>query len=312
MLVALAMTVLISIAAIVVDLGHAYVTARQMQNASDAAAMAGSHTLDAMRGDPTATPQGTALKVDGRVRQIAVRNGAQADLVTCTWIQWDGTRLTPCSAPAPATAGGVEVSSGAVNQADFSQVLGVDSLRLDRVAAATIQPLMGQDAPLLVCAFGQEPSAPLLIGPPYSINPAAVGQIYNAHGNDVADCSLKSSSWKGVAGVGPFQLPGWLPLSTGVKAGPTRTQIAGQPGCGVDLNVNGCVLVLPICSTGNAKPGIQGKLLCEVWGAFKLVIQDATKNSHPFQLMGRAEAIVGIGGNGSPGADDVRLIRLIR
>ncbi len=313
MLITLAVTVLFSMAAIVVDLGHAYVTARQMQNASDAAAMAGARTLDRMH-LAGASATSTAANVDATVRRIAGRNGAQASLVTCTWIDWDGTRLTPCSdATHAGTADGVEVSSGAVNAADFAQVLGVDQLRLDRMAAATIQPLVGQDAPLLVCAFDQANAPDLLVppsGPTYSINPLAVGHIYSAHGHDIADCKLKSNAWKGVAGVGPFELPGWLPIATGMKAGPTRAQIAGQPGCGANLDALGCVLVLPICSEGNGMPGIQGQLKCQRWGAFKLVAK--TSNSHDFELLGAAEAIVGVGGNGSAGQDDVRLVRLIR
>lgn len=323
-LVALGMTMLLTIAAIVLDLGGLYVTARQMQNASDAAAMAGTSALDKAR---LAGKDGHRIvaAVEATVTQIASRNGADRALITCMLIAWDGTALGPCSDPAAAVvADGVDVSAGAVKKTGFAGVLGVKSLRVDRQAAATIQPLIGHDAPLLVCAFDQ-PGMPDLLrpatqivtgGPVYTVNPAAVspdrgksGPIYRAHAPHVADCGLQGESFKGAAGSGPFMLPDWLPIATGVRAGPVRTEIAGEPGCGADLALE-CVLILPICSGSNKRPGSAGQLFCDLFGAFRLVAE--TANTQDFRLLGAAQAIIGIGGNGYARPNDVRLIRLIR
>jgi hypothetical protein len=322
--VALGMTMLLTMAAIVLDLGRTYVTARLVQNASDAAAMAGASTLDKMRlaGYDAIT---IGASVEATVRQIASRNGGDPDLTTCMFISWDGTVLAPCTEPsAAAVASGVDVNVGAVNQTGFAKILGVDSLRVDRQAAATIQPLVGHDAPLLVCGFDQPNAPDLLIpttptmegGSSYGVNPAAVspddgytGPVYRAHAPHVADCGLHGESFKGVAGEGPFMLPDWLPIATGVRAGPTRVQIAGEPGCGTDYVLD-CVLILPICSGSNGRPGSNGQMFCNVWGAFRLTAKSA--NTQDFRLLGAAQAIIGIGGNGWPGPNDVRLIRLIR
>ena len=322
--VALGMTMLLTVAAIVLDLGRVYVTARQMQNASDAAAMAGASTLDRMRlagRDRSAI----AAAVEATVMQTARRNGVKPELITCMLIAWDGTVLAPCSnAAAVSLADGVDVSAGAVNETGFAGILGVDSLRVERQAAATIQPLIGHDAPLLVCGFDQPGMPDLLIpatstipgGSAYAINPAAVspdrgasGPVYRAHAPHVATCGLLGESFKGDAGHGPFMLPDWLPIATGVRAGPIRVQIAGEPGCGLDLQLQ-CVLILPICSGSNGSPGAAGQMFCNLWGAFRLVAK--TANTQDFRLIGSAQAIIGIGGNGYAGPNDVRLIRLIR
>lgn len=326
-LATLGMTMLLSVSAIVIDLGRVYVSARQTQNATDAAAMAGANTLDAMNLANT-DPVSTAAAVDAVVMQIATRNGADGSLVACTWITWTGAPTVACGNPVGVrAASGVQVSAVAVNQTIFAKVMGRDTMRLERMAAATVQPLVGQDAPLLVCAFGQtgSPAPPNLLlpvvpfvagGPAYVINPLAVspdngvsGPVYKAHAPHVADCGLQGSSWKGVAGEGPFVLPDWLPIATGVKAGPTRSQIAGQPGCGTDLAV-GCVLVLPVCSGSNGGSGSNGQMFCDMFGAFKLVAE--TSNTQQFRLLGAAEATIGLGGNGAVGDNDVRVIRLIR
>lgn len=94
-----------------------------------------------------------------------------------------------------------------------------------------------------------------------------------------------------------------------MRAGPIGTQIAGEPGCGVDFPLE-CVLILPICSGSNNRPGINGQMYCDLSGAFRLVAK--TANTQDFRLLGAAQAIIGIGGNGYARPNDVRLIRLIR
>lgn len=314
--VAFAVLVLFAVAAIVVDLGQGVVTGRQLQNASDAAALAGARALDKVR---LSAGLVSASTVDATVQLIASRNGAQSTLVTCTVIKWDQTPLGPCSNAANVNdplADGVLVSAGALTPTVFARVRGTTQLRQDRTAAATVQPLVGQQAPLLVCVFLQpgQPdifvaTSPLGVLPVvYAINPAAIGHPYLAHAPHVDNCGLASSAWKGDAGPGVFVLPGWLDIATGVKAGPIRSQIAGQPGCSPTMTI-GCVLVLPICSGSNGLSGISGRLLCERFGVFKLLSQ--TVNTQTFTLLAGGEATPGLGGTGVPGPNDARMIKLV-
>jgi len=314
--VALIVLCLFAVASIVVDLGQGIVTGRQLQNASDAAALAGARALDKVR---LSAGSVSATTVDATVQLVATRNRAQAGLVTCTVIGWDQTPLGPCSTSSNVNnplADGVLVSAGAITATTFARVLGTTQLRQDRTAAATVQPLVGQQAPLLICAFLQ-PGQPdiFVIASPigvvpivYAFNPAAIGHPYLAHAPHVDNCGLASQAWKGDAGPGVFLLPGWLDIATGVQAGPIRSQIAGQPGCSPTMTL-GCVLVLPVCSGSNGLSGIHGRLLCERFGVFRLLSQ--TANSQTFTLLAGGEATPGLGGTGIPGPNDARMIKLV-
>ncbi len=316
-LVAFLVPVMVVVAAIVIDMGQGYVTAREMQNAADAAALAGSRTLDRVKAgkeSPSAVAA-TALSV-------ATANGAEASRVTCTVIGWRGNALGPCSNMVAVTheeADGVDVTAGRASPTFFlgsTATIGAvtRNLVVSRDSAATIQPLISQDAPLLVCAFGQSdgknPSPDIFVGSPgsYVINPVAVGRRYLAHGPHVADCGLPGSGWKGVSASGTFTLPDWLGIDTGVRAGPVRSQILGEIACGTTLTV-GCALVLPVCSMSNQQSGTNGQLYCDRFAGFRLVTQ--TSNSHTFELLGRSTVTNGRGGAGRPGPHDVRIVSLI-
>ena len=305
------------IAAIVIDLGQGYVTAREMQNAADAAALAGSRTLDRVKAGKE-LPSAVAATA----RSVATANGAEASRVACTVIGWRGDTLGSCSNTAAVTheeADGVEVSAGRASPTFFMGATGIigavtTNLVVSRDSAATIQPLISQEAPLLVCAFaqsdGKTPSPDIFVGLPgsYEINPLAVGRRYLAHGPHVADCGLPGSGWKGVSTTGTFTLPDWLGIDTGVRAGPVRSQILGEIACGTTLTV-GCALVLPVCSMSNGQSGTNGQLFCDKFAAFRLV--STTSNSHTFELLGRSTVTNGRGGAGVPGRDDVRIVSLI-
>ena len=326
--------VLIAFAAIVIDLGQAYADARRLQNAADAAALAGTRALDKVR-----VAGAAASTVDSTAREVATANGADASRVTCTVIGWDGTELGACADTAAVThreADGVLVSAGASRPTLFARALvaavagsfragmpagnvladvGLATLTQTRDSAATTQPLTGQDAPLLACAFGQtdgrNASPDILVGSPgsYTINPAAIGSRYLLHDPHVATCGLASSGWKGVAGLGPFNLPSWLDVGTGVSAGPIRSRIASEMACNTGLFV-GCALVLPVCTRSNAAAGTNGQLYCDTFAAFRLVVDRS--NSQTFELLGAVTVTEGVGGPGIPDPRAPRLIKLIR
>jgi hypothetical protein len=318
-LVALLVPVLVAVAAIVIDLGQAYADGRQLQNAADAAALAATRALDRVHvaGDAPSTVQASA-------RAVATANGSELAQVGCTVIDWRGTPIGPCSDQNAVThrdADGVLVKAGASRRTIFGGAVGMlgagpgwPTLNQTRNSAATAQPLIGQDAPLLACAFnqtdGQTPSPDILVGTStaYAINPLAVGKRYMLHDPNVSDCGLPGSSFKGDAGPGPFQLPGWIDIATGVKAGPIRSRIAGEIVCNNGLVV-GCALVLPVCTRNNGESGINGQLFCDLFAAFRLVHADA--NTHVFELLGPVTVIEGVGGPGKPDPRAPRLIKLI-
>jgi Flp pilus assembly protein TadG len=312
-LVAFMLTAMIAVAAIVIDLGQGYVTARRMQNAADAAALAATRALDRVK-----LGMELPAAVDSAARLIATANGSDDALVACIVTDWQGAPLGPCADPAAVTntkADGVRVGTGTSWLATFAVVgPAAMTLTVSRSSAATVQPLTGQDSPLLACAFGQSdgrnPQPDLLTGSPghYTVNPSAVGRSYLLHDPQVALCGLASPSWKGDAGPGPFNLPGWLPVTTGDKAGPIRSQIAGETVCGSAMYV-GCALVVPICDRSNGGSGSNGQLYCDTFGAFELVAQSS--NSQTFRFLGRATVANGQGGDGAPGPDDVRVVKLI-
>lgn len=329
-LVAFLVPVIIAVAAIVIDLGQAYADGRRLQNAADAASLAATRALDRVHlvGAAPST-------VESAARSVAMANGAESGLFACTIVDWRGNPLGPCSndmAVRHADADGVLVTAGATRRTVFGGALGVvglgpsagprlfaadsawGTLTQTRTSAATVQPLVGQDAPLLACAFnqtdGRAASPNILVGTSgaYSINPVALGKRYMLHDPDVSECGLSGSSFKGDAGPGPFQLPGWIDIATGVKAGPIRSRIAGQTVCNTGLVV-GCALVLPVCTHSNGASGIAGELYCEVFAAFRLV--DADSNTHIFELLGAVTIIEGVGGPGKPDPYGPRLIKLI-
>jgi hypothetical protein len=353
-LLAVGMVVFLGVAAVAIDLGVAYASSRQMQNAADAAALAGTQELECLKFAPATDPAGcqvfpaTAAAVASVVSSTAVTNGSDPSQLTCSVISGyiagttpDFQVIGPCSSPsswtpylhAPNASGqqadGVAVGTGATEHAFFGGSTGVRNLSQHRQAAATVQSLAGGGAPLLACAFDQTDqetggAAPNLLvtsatSPSgYATNPAAVynpgtqSPQYLLHGPHVSTCNLSSDGWKGLADESQSwpSLPGWLPILTGDKAGPTRVALANQQDCASLDAGTGCVLVLPICTTSNNHGGINGLLYCVGYGAFKLL--SSKSNSQNFAFLGLANASSGVTGQGNPDPDGVNVVTLIQ
>lgn len=186
-LVALSMTLIVGMAALAIDLGTAYSSSRQMQNAADDAALAatrvlqcyevtnpaspmypGAANLVTMLGKyncPTATPD-TASQVATTASQVAQSdNGAQVE--SCEIISYYGSSATPpyynvvdpnCSDTGwytSADADGVYVSAQTTEHTAFGKAVGTAQLSQLRQGAATIQQLIGVgplNSIILVCA----------------------------------------------------------------------------------------------------------------------------------------------------------------
>ena len=290
----------------------------------------------------------TSAAVGSVVTSTATANGADSSQLTCEVISGylpgstpDYQVIAPCSDTAAWVpylnstdaagneADGVYVETGTTEQAVFGSSTGVRHLTQQRQAAATVQSLAGGGAPLLACAYNQTDQktgqpAPNLLLPSstsstgYVVNPAAVynsstqSPQYFLHGPHVSDCNLSSSAWKGLADEGQAwpDLPGYLPILTGDKAGPTRVAIANQQDCASVDGSTGCVLVLPICTLSNGSSGINGSLYCVGYGAFQLLSSNA--NSQNFAFLGLANASSGITSTGNPDPNGVNVVTLIQ
>jgi Flp pilus assembly protein TadG len=171
-IVALTMTMMVTITAIVIDLGNTYATHRQVQNAVDAAAMAATRQL--AKGATGATILSTAQTVVGA-------NGADSSSVVCRII---ANTLTPTPFPflttdgAPLTcanytnrtnyptADGVWVSASKTNNTFFGSIVNAPTLSTTAVAAATAQPLRVLDSLPLFAACGDDQQLDQNSGPP--------------------------------------------------------------------------------------------------------------------------------------------------
>lgn len=356
-LLAVGMVVFLGVAAVAIDLGVAYASSRQMQNAADAAAMAGTQELECLKFSPSSNTVGcqvypaTAAAVASVVSSTATANGADASQLICDVISGYIPGTTPdyqiigaCSDPSSWTpylnsndaagqqADGVYVKTGTTEHAIFGGSTGVQNLTQQRQAAASVQILAGTTAPLYACAITQTDqvsgqsfnllTASATSPTGYVVNTQALynngaGPVFDLHDNHVDNCGLTSDGWKGVSdGAAAWPtLPGWLPIKTGVTAGPIRVEVANEPGCTSDSSGNvggrtGCVLVLPVCVSSDGGSGTNGNLYCVGFGAFQLV--SSTANSQDFGFVGLANASGGVTGQGNPDPNGVNVVTLIQ
>lgn len=322
--VALLVTSMMAMGALVLDAGQDYSTRRHMQNAADAAAIAATRSLDRAR-----FSAGLLADVDTIAQTVLAANDAStsAPLYSCTVIDKNAVAITACSNtdlltgwPSPLNllkAVGVKVTSGTTRKTAFGAIAGMPTLTASTTAAATIQPLLSGDSPFMACGFGQLDTNGLLPLPDVlsrdalgnlltSINPLAVGKTYTIHGPGVANCNSGSQSFKGLAGAS-FVLPGWIPDTTGVRSSPQNSLIVDHNAC-VGTNLNNCTLVVPICDNGRGT-GTGVDLHCTSFASF--YITAVGSNKHLGVLQPGAIAVGGQTSTGDPVQGSVRAVKLV-
>lgn len=132
--VVLSLVALLAMVGLALDTSRVYQTRRALQNAADAAVLAGTQELAI---NPTAT---TLAAIWNKVADYLQRNGsdantAQAWLVQGTMRLVEITQSTDMSAP-PATANGVEVLSKRVVPVLFGSILGRSQVPVQALARA--------------------------------------------------------------------------------------------------------------------------------------------------------------------------------
>lgn len=227
--------VVLVVGALLVDIGYAFTSRRQMQNAADAAAVAGANVIAKHLWFPTtASPADTtALNRLGKtVETVLMDNGALTSgsdsQYSCTVLTSDFSvpvaysDLGDCADEAAWASKaqhpiGVRVVANQVNAAFLAGAVGRDTIATKAVAAATVQPVRTGNGAFLVCASqtdgsGVNNATPILVGgksaaAPYLINPAAlpqddgsgllVEQAYTIYGSGVDQCGAASAMFRG-------------------------------------------------------------------------------------------------------------------
>jgi Flp pilus assembly protein TadG len=238
LVVFLVVAVMLPVAAVSVDLSAAFANRRQMQNAADAAAMAGAQQLaDARGGDAT------AADIQDAALAVAVENGQDpADpsfacevVVADPATSPDTWPSAACTAWSGLTWNGVRVTTRNAVEAAFASTFGLlpggsgsGDTEAGAVATASLQALESFAAgPFGLCTGGTTANVdprrdgstnnPLLLGSDatgWQINPAAIGQqfyIYRGTAppgggggggggqpSDFDHCGLGDSNWNGL------------------------------------------------------------------------------------------------------------------
>lgn len=335
--VAISLVALVMLAALAVDGGNAYANRRHMQNAADAAAMAGARELAQQRWADS--PDVSAIA--SAVGTTAEANGADAASLSCWLVDADGTELpggSPvdvCGTPGAswATVGtgadGVRVRTAHDQASFFARVGGIDSFSASARATATMQPLVapGGTVPFLVCSQQSSPGGvPLSGGDTITISPAAVGQLYELQGAQIERCGAPSDAGKGLAGSRTPEIGQWMDITTGNRFdAETAATVLGLTPCPNPITSNtdlsGCALVLPIVNAARGT-GSGTELYVVNFAVFK-AYGNGTGNGpaecdplgHPTPkycgVLVSAEVQGGTGGTGDVSQGQAYVIRLV-
>lgn len=266
-IVALVLTALLGTAGLAVDGGRIFSARRQAQNASDAAAIAGTDALFAYQyaaatnttRDPTAVYQAVIDKLS----QNSASTNADCQLVTVQ--SGSMSVLAPCSGATDAqliAASGVQAAGTIQQHAAFIQMVGISDYSSHGTAAATVQPLVSTGSPFILCGAAQ--NGWNILNPNDSINVSAARQLINIplQRSNVPDCGAGNSKFDGLAGQsGPVGIGQWANVTNGnAHVAAVDNAVAGQSPCPPDPNnipAAGCALLVPIADNARGTSTIQ-------------------------------------------------------
>jgi Flp pilus assembly protein TadG len=288
-LVSIAAVSLLLVAALAIDGGQAYANRRQMQNAADAAAMAGTAAFANQRF--TASPSLTA--VTDEVRSVAQANGADVSLgrLSCWLVDATGQRVTGdlCTTPgtwtaAASGAAGVEVDTSADKATFFARVAGPDTIGASADAAATMQRVIqsGPGFPFILCGYSESGLNDVLDAN-LQVRPEAVGQLFalldpgSANSDTFKRCDTQSNPFKGKGDGTPAIIGEWAGTDTGNSPPDSLSapanEVLGPEACPVSATVlDGCLMIVPIASYGrgvgsNTEVFIVNFTVMRAWGS---------------------------------------------
>jgi Flp pilus assembly protein TadG len=336
----MSLVALMAVGGLILDGSHSYAERRQMQNAADAGAMAGTRTLDRYKRG-VAGADLIDIRADA-LAQVTANDGIASEFI-CEIVDINKTVIQPCpTSPGTVDAtdwAGVKVRSGSTHKTFLMRVVGQDQFTARATATAQIQALRRVNignSPFMICAFGRYPDEgpPLVIdqGGKWVVNPAAIwsetgtapaaydsqldgGPWYLIHGpnsDNVPGCGSDAEGFKGwVNEGGSFQIPGWWESQPGDRSGPAGQVLADYTQNCEDLE--DCILVVPICIDGQGTGG-NAELFCIRFGAFRVVDTGSggSNNRHHVALISPEDPIIteGQGGGLPVDNEELRIIKL--
>lgn len=280
---ALSLVAIFAVVALVIGGSLGYSAERNSQTASDAAALAATSALRRAQVEPIPVLADFDA-VLASATSVAEANGADGlDPDDCQLVAADLSVIEACDSATLADfvlASGVHVNTSDTRDVPFGEVAGNTTITGSTGATATAQPVAAGRSPFMMCsnAPGHGPIK-VLLNDDGDINLAARGQEYMLQGtemkNEGRDCGNPASNWRGwVDFDNTFDLPGEWAIENGNKNGHIPRQLAGDDACGGDgVDVNdfvGCTIAVPLCISGNGKPGNNFRVNCVTLGAFKI------------------------------------------
>jgi len=278
-LFALFSTVLIGMLGLAMDLGFAFSQKRTIQNAADAAAMAGTRQVAKYK---NTAPTKAYLEANAFATASDNSMSATQSMSVCQYVDDsfgappDAT-LGPCTDFVPATASGVHTEVTETHSTFFIRILPAAPKTMDLSAQATarVEVLRNipKDGPFIMCgshAWAVKDKAGNDIGSkgatmniftstsPAVVNPDAVGYTFMIRDNNIGTGSKTAPNslagcgtpdgWKGLAESGgntSANVPGWFNYRPGTTVSTTFTRVEGVGGCKPPTFTK-CVTYLPI------------------------------------------------------------------
>jgi Flp pilus assembly protein TadG len=260
------LTAMVGVLALAVDLGVSFTERRAMQNSADAAALAGARIVAkaASTSGLTALPNVTTVANQNKM------NIGTLGAISCSYVNDSDGEVGSCSGTPPASATGVKVTVTETHPTFFIRAVpgGPKTVQVSATATAhVLKPTGGfSDGPFIVCGSVDPnnkslPSILIQSGGKWVINPSAINKTYLIHGPQINDCAAKADRFKGLADQDDNSgksANDWFGYDTGVKAGPTRTDVDGINGCQKGQAADNCVIILPVAidnppEQGNSK-----------------------------------------------------------
>ncbi len=259
------------------DLGMAFAQKRTIQNAADAAALAGARQVARYTpAVPTSAEPETTQFATGSTDHIG---STSQTLFYCKYVDYSGGEQGDCNAPVTPPATGVRVKVREQHQTFFIRVIpgAPTTVTTEATAMAFVERFTTPtgDAPFLLCgssswaitdennnALGGNKGVSLnILTAANKINPAYVGYTFRIHDNSLsqgnvaspasqAGCGTTSASFNGLAGSGNqnASIAGWFDYQTGTQVGNVTVDVPGVGGCRAGQNTN-CVMFLPVAKS---------------------------------------------------------------
>jgi Flp pilus assembly protein TadG len=339
--IALSAVALILVAGLAIDGGVAYANRRQMQNAADAGAFAGTKAVEDLRFN-NVTDGGTIYDAIDAARANNGGTAAKCYLVAPVVspgvdpVRLSGDICTSRSAAVSAwttyrtQAAGVEVEQTGVKKTFFSMLAGFRDTTARASATATIQPLAAGagGSPFIVCASAAAGGFDIWDASNGSIKQSAIGSWYGLQGaqdKNVPDCGAGGSAFDGTGGEEPPVIGEWIDAGNGNGFDQeTLSEVLGSNPCTPDLDsANGCLMVLPLATAGRGN-GVNIEMYVVGFGVFQVYgdgrgnvaeCRDHLPNPTPKYcgiLIGAGQITNGTGGTGNVGSNNPYLITLVK